>query len=186
MSPLCCCVSQHCFAKYAANELKELFFLSLLSLFFLLASFPLGSPRVIIRFCARAFLLLISNFSEHPSSSFSITPSYFRILVPLWSRLLQAFLYPLRFYATMFYRPYAHLLSCPSPHLLSSRVRFAFISVNSIFSFSRAGTANPSLLHFRIWVLPSTNRGSPPFHCYFFITLSLPRAKLLYLPRVSV
>lgn len=66
-----------------------------------------------------------------------------------------------------------------SPHSLFSRLRFAFVSVNSIFSFSR-GTANPSLLHrvfaSRFFLLPTAVH-LPPIAV--FISFSVPRAKLL-------
>lgn len=74
-----------------------------------------------------------------------------------------------------------------SPHSLFSRLRFAFISVNSIFSFSR-GTANPSLLHCtfasRFFLLPTAVHLPP--HCHFYFVFSAARQASLYLPRVSV
>lgn len=60
------------------------------------------------------------------------------------------------------------------------------ISINSRFSFSRSAAQSFSTLCFRISILPSTNRDSPPTHCWFFISFSPPCTKLLYLPTARI
>lgn len=119
-------------------------------------------------------------------------PSLFRIsassvLFGRGVRLLQAFLYPLRFYTTLFHCLYAHLLSLlPFSTLIIFSCSFYFyIRQFHIFFFSREHNQSfsPTFSHLDSSFYQPRYSSLP---LLFFITFSLPHAKLLYLPTACI
>lgn len=180
------------------HTIEKLVFIS----FFRYIPFRVSSFFILFDFSHSSRVLLIIfafAFSSFSPERVSLPPFFF--FITLSRTVCHRFFFGRKafffvFHTTLFCCPYAHLLFCTSPHSLSFRLRFAFATGNSIFSFSFGTTANPSLLHCvfasrfsyqsRLLSLPL------PFLFFFsfFISPFALRTKLFsasaYLPRVSI